>query len=272
MTAWARSTWRALTVPASDAPQPLTIRVESMPPRSRFHEHQHDWHQLVYAISGVLIVSVDGTRFVIDPEHGAWVPAGVPHEVSSLYGCEFRSLWIENLPGQARADACCVLSVSPLLRSLINEAARVDRMIDAAYFGELSAFIFTQLRRAPRVAFALPWPGSGPLQAICEAIYEDPADPRELDHWGAALGVSVRTLARKFNSEVGVTFSAWRAKARVARAIEMLKHGESVTETAFTLGYASVSSFTFMFRLNMGVSPSAYAKAAGDAVRRRGAG
>ncbi len=103
--------WETIeTPPDSRAPQPLTVRVQSIPARHAFPEHAHAWHQVVYAVSGVLTVAVDGRSFVISPEQAVWLPTGHRHRVGSLLGAEFRSLWIADaagagLPGGRRCSA-----------------------------------------------------------------------------------------------------------------------------------------------------------------------
>lgn len=41
------------------------------PPRHHFPDHAHDWHQLVYAIEGVLTVSTIGQTFITSPDQAA---------------------------------------------------------------------------------------------------------------------------------------------------------------------------------------------------------
>jgi AraC-like DNA-binding protein len=74
------------------------------------------------------------------------------------------------------------------------------------------------------------------------------------------LGLSARTLTRRFNDEVGLSLSVWRRRLRMFKAIEMLGGGCSVTQTAFDLGYGSSSAFIFAFRQEMGRSPLAYCR------------
>ncbi|WP_289052793.1 AraC family ligand binding domain-containing protein, partial [uncultured Methylobacterium sp.] len=114
------------TPPDSRAPQPLTVRVQSIPARHAFPEHAHDWHQVVYAVSGVLTVAVDGRSFVISPEQAVWLPTGHRHRVGSLLGAEFRSLWIADAAGAGLPGEPTVLGVPPLLQALIVEAAALD--------------------------------------------------------------------------------------------------------------------------------------------------
>jgi AraC-like DNA-binding protein len=255
--------WQELLSPDLGAPQPLIVRVESIPPRHCFADHAHQWNQLVYAISGVLTVNIEGSCFVIPPEQAAWVPIGTRHRVGSLLGAEFRSLWLDHEICANIAANCVVFSVSPLLRALIIEAAKLqDEQDDVEYASRVVHLIVDQLRRAEPLPAALPWPRQGPVMALCEALYADPADQRGPDRWGAQIGLSARTLARRFNEEVGMPLSQWRRRLRLIKAVEMLGGGCSVTQTALDLGYGSSSAFIYAFRQEMGISPHAF-------IRRR---
>ncbi|MDT8266005.1 AraC family transcriptional regulator, partial [Roseomonas sp. DSM 102946] len=118
--------------------------------------------------------------------------------------------------------------------------------------------ILDQLRRAKPLPGALPWPRSGSLGTVCEAIYADPADPRGPEAWGAELGMSGRTLARRFEAELGMSFRSWRRRLRLFKAIELLGGGMDVTQTAMELGYGSSSAFIYAFRTDMGCGPQTY--------------
>lgn len=252
--------WAAIAPPPGERPpEPLTVRVQSIPSRHEFPEHAHAWRQVVYALSGVLTVAVEGRSFVISPEQAVWLPTGTRHRVGSLHGAEFRSLWIADGFGRDLPQAATLFGVSPLLRALIVEAAEIAGEPDRdGYAGRVTQLILDQLRRAPALSSALPWPRGGALTALCEALYRDPADPRGPEAWGAALGLSERTLARRFQAELGMSLRAWRRRLRLFRAVEMLGGGLGVTETALALGYSSTSAFVYAFRSEMGCSPGAY--------------
>lgn len=254
--------WSVIAAPPdASPPRPLTMRAQSIPARHHFPEHAHDWHQLVYAIDGVLTVSTVGQTFVTSPDQAAWLPTGISHRVGSLLGAEFRSLWIATKAGSGLPPEPAVLAVSPLLKALIVEAAEIDGQPDAdGYSGRIVALILDQLRRAPRLPAALPWPRGGGLAALCEALYLDPADERSSTDWARELGMSSRTLTRRFEAEVGAPLNSWRRRLRLFRAIELLSGGMSVTETAMQLGYSSASAFIFAFKTELGSSPRAYGR------------
>lgn len=252
--------WETITTPPDAAPpHPITVRAQSIPARHTFPEHAHCWHQMVYAISGVLTVAVEGRSFVISPEQAVWLPTGLRHRVGSLLGAEFRSLWIASEAGAGLPESPTVFGVSPLLQALIVEAAGIEGHDDQdGYAGRVTRLILDQLRRAKSLPGALPWPRGGALTTVCEALYADPADPRGPEQWGQELGMSGRTLARRFEVELGMSLRSWRRRLRLFKAVELLGGGLGVTRTAMELGYGSTSAFVYAFRTDMGCSPQAY--------------
>jgi AraC-like DNA-binding protein len=256
--------WKAIAAPAdAEPPQPITMRAQSIPARSYFPEHAHDWGQLVYAISGVLAVGITGQSFVISPKQAVWLPIGVAHHVGSLLGAEFRSLWIASALVSALPDEPTVIGVGPLLRALIAEVVALQREADSdGYSDRVTQLILDQLRRATPVSAALPWPRGAALARLCETLYADPADPRSAEQWGRELGMSSRTLTRRFEVEIGMSLRSWRRRMRLFKAIELLGGGMDVTRTALDLGYGSPSAFIYAFRTSMGTSPQMYMREA----------
>ena len=220
---------------------------------------------MVHAISGVLTVAVEGRSFVISPEQAVWLPTGLRHRVGSLLGAEFRSLWIGDEAGRGLPMSPTVFGVTPLLKALIVEATEIEGEEDRdGYASRVTDLILDQLRRARPLPGALPWPrGGSSLTPLCEALYADPADPRGPEAWGRELGMSERTLARRFEVEVGMSLRSWRRRLRLFKAIELMGGGLDVTRTAMELGYGSTSAFVYAFRTEMGCSPQAYMRGRG---------
>lgn len=254
------ASWTPVTAPSSELPPaPLTVRAQTLAARAYFPEHQHDWAQVVYAISGVLTVSTEGRSFVISPDQAVWLPPGMAHRVGTLLGAEFRSLWIAAGSVCGMIQDATVLGVSPLMRALIMEAAALGHGgDDDGYRGRVTDLILDQLRRADPLPGTLPWPRGETLNRLCQTLYADPGDERSEEDWGRELAMSGRTLRRRFEAEVGMSLRSWRRNMRLFKAIELLGGGLDVTRTAMELGYGSSSAFIYAFRTGMGVSPQAY--------------
>lgn len=252
--------WEIVEAPPGTAsPQPLTVRAQSIPARHYFPEHWHLWNQMVYAISGVLTVSVEGRSFVISPHQAVWLPTGLRHRVGTLYGAEFRSLWIGDIANAIWPHEPTLFEVSPLLKALVIEAAAIESQADTdGYSNRIVHLILDQLRRVRPLQSALTWPRDGALSILCETLYANPASVRSPQDWARHLGMSERTLARRFELEVGMSFRSWRRRLRLFKAVELLGGGLSVTQTAMELGYGSTSAFIYAFRAHTGYSPQEY--------------
>ena len=252
--------WTLIDVPEIETlPKAVFLRSQNLAAREAFPPHTHRWNQFVYATSGTLVVTVAGSWYVITPEQAIWVPTGVVHTTGALSGAAFRNLYVADVPGLGMPDQCTVYAVGGLLRALIVELERVSQQAEPdTYLAKLDDLIFEQLRRLPRQDFHLPWPQSPLLHRVCEALYANPSDARSIDDWGAQLGTSGRTLARRFEKEVGIGLREWRHRLRLFLALEWLCAGRNVTDIALDLGYASTSAFTYTFRQEMGCPPSAW--------------
>jgi len=263
--------WTAIFAPPdASPPKPWTMRVQAIAPHHYFAAHSHAWHQVVYAIKGVLTVVADGRSFAITPDRAVWIPAGTVHQVGSFLGAEFHGFWLVDNPldtlqspdKEGVHDTARIFAVSPLLKALIVEAAGVcGEHDDEGYCARLYRLTLDQLHRSASLDASLAWPHSPRLAKLCEALYIDPTDARGPDQWGQELGMSGRTLARRFFAETGVPLRTWRRQLKIFRAIEMLENEMSITRIAFDLGYSSASAFVYAFRTEMQCSPLAYMQA-----------
>ncbi|CUI57667.1 L-rhamnose operon regulatory protein rhaS [Achromobacter xylosoxidans] len=99
-------------------------------------------------------------------------------------------------------------------------------------------------------------------RTLARALSDSPADTRPLAAWADWIGMAPRTLARRFQAETGLTPGAWRQRARLMRAQQMLAAGRGVTAAALEAGYDNVSAFIAMFKREHGVTPGRYAEQA----------
>lgn len=92
------------------------------------------------------------------------------------------------------------------------------------------------------------------------------ANWRELAHQAAYCArklaqlckVTPRTLERYFSSHFRKSPQSWLQSLRMQRAVELLRAGHNVNETAYSLGYADPSHFSRKFKELHGVSPKLY--------------
>ena len=74
--------------------------------------------------------------------------------------------------------------------------------------------------------------------------------PLRLTHVAREVGMSVSCLERTFKKTLGVTFSSYLNKVRIARAIQLLEGRSKFTinEIAFACGFSNQNHFTRLFK------------------------
>ncbi|WP_369125439.1 GlxA family transcriptional regulator [Catenulispora pinisilvae] len=88
------------------------------------------------------------------------------------------------------------------------------------------------------------------------------ADPLSVADLAAHLGVSPRTLARRFTDQLGTSPGAWLLSRRVAAARTLLEQTDLPVEAIATrVGLASAVNLRRRFRAHVGTSPGAYRRA-----------
>ncbi|QDJ34989.1 AraC family transcriptional regulator [Bordetella hinzii] len=236
-----------------DAPGVVTRRRE-MAADFHIEPHWHERAQLLYASHGVMRVSTPRRLWLVPPTRALWIPARVVHEIRMGTAVDMRSLYIDAslLPGMP-AD-CAVLEVTPLMRELVVRVSETPPRGGPDH-ELLSALLLKELSRLPPRGFDLPLPESASLRALCEALLADPSLGPSPDQAAARLGVSARTLYRRFLEETGLSYVRWAQQARLLEAVRRLAEGQPVTTVALDLGYQSPSAFTAMFRRQLGRPP-----------------
>jgi YesN/AraC family two-component response regulator len=87
--------------------------------------------------------------------------------------------------------------------------------------------------------------------------------PLKLAHVAHEAGMSVSCFTRSFKKTLGVTFSRYLNKVRIARAIQMMEQdgGFTIGEIAFACGFKDNGYFTKTFKRVTGTSPMEFKRA-----------
>jgi transcriptional regulator GlxA family with amidase domain len=139
----------------------------------------------------------------------------------------------------------------PIGRSLSDPTAdayfiALGRLVSEALDSE--APLFLPMSSDPALAAALTWTREN----------LDTATIGEVAH---QVGLSERSLRRRFQAGLGMSWRNYVTQARVLQAMALLaEHGPSVLQVANLVGFESLSSFNRAFHARTGVTPSAYRK------------
>lgn len=235
------------------------IAVKQIDPlRRETPSHSHARGQLLGALRGLLTVGTDRGQHLVAATQAIWIPPHHTHSVRSHGPFMGWSVYVDKSACATLPVQPCTLRMSALLHAAVDRAAAwSDTSLDEAQ-ARIVAVVLDEIRSLPRESFELPMPRDARLLRIAQAIADDPADNRGLPEWADWAHVPSRTLTRRFSVETGFSFTQWRQRARLLRALELLARGTAVTTTALDLGYENVSAFIAMFRRSFGVTPGRY--------------
>ncbi|XXF75722.1 helix-turn-helix transcriptional regulator [Myxococcaceae bacterium GXIMD 01537] len=257
---------KQLQVPfTSKLPHPVYFRTASLPVAATYPRHRHPWGEFVYAFSGVMELKLAGSHYLAPPQYGIWLPPDVEHLGMNRSEASHCSLYLAPALCRGLPKTTCALAVSPLVKALL-EHLRANGVDHPRTSGErrLLRVLIDQLALAPPQGSFLPMSDDPLLSSVLTALQKDPADGRSLAQWARQLHTTERTLERRCQQHLGLSFSDWRQRLRVVKALAMLEQGRSVEAIALDLGYSSASAFIAMFRRTTGTTP--------DKMRSQGLG
>ncbi|WP_421867897.1 AraC family transcriptional regulator [Motiliproteus sp.] len=243
-----------------DVPRRLVVRKVDREAGFVTPFHSHGWGQLLWIVEGLVQVSArDIGHWVVPPQRAVWIPPFIEHDARAIQSVKMRNIYIAPQAAGRLPEQCQVVSVSPLMRELMVTMAEFDRLYDEeGAEGRLVSVFLDQFELLPEAALHLPEPTSAPLRTLAEQLRQDPANKQPLASWGRQLGMSERTLARRFQQETGMSFGQWRQQARLLEALSRIAQGQPVALIAQDLGYDSQSAFIAMFRKALGRTPGRY--------------
>ncbi len=227
--------------------------------------HRHRRDQLLYAVRGIMRMRTEREAWIVPRDSAVYIPAGTSHSVSIHGPVDMRTLYIDTKANEERPAALCVVAVTGLLRELVLALSEEPMAYGPGSRGALIArLIEEEIGRARELALSVPLPADARLQRLCAQLLADPSDRRTLTAWSEVAGASPRTLARLFESDLGMSFNTWRQRIRFHNALEALSNGAPISRVARDHGYRSASAFSSAFHKVMGQPPS---KVSGDSPR-----
>lgn len=223
--------------------------------------HSHGEAQLTFVASGIVQVHTDEGRWLVPSQIGVWIPAEVSHRVEVLTDAELWMVHWEPLVAQAwspstQLNRAFALRVTPLMSSLLNAAFASDMTVGKTELVvRLMLHELTETTHAPTF---LPLPKSAIGLRVADIASGDYRNQLSVAEVASRAATSVRTLSRLYLAETGMTFKAWRQRARIVHAIDRLARGKAIARVSSELGFSSAASFSCAFRQVTNMTPTAY--------------
>jgi len=239
-----------------NAPRPVAVLGKTCAATEHIPLHIHRRGQLLHATSGIMRVETEQAAWILPPARAIWLPPQLPHKVTMRSKVEMRTVYIDDALCESLPRRPVFAEISGLLRELI--LALLKEPADYAEDdrgGAIARLILTEIRRLDEHRYDVPMPRDERALRVVRVLLEDPSVDHDLDRWADEAGASRRTLARLFRQETGLGFAEWRARLRAVDGLARLADGESVAETAASVGYASASAFSAMIRRILGEPP-----------------
>lgn len=231
----------------------VAVGIYDLPMGTRARLNRYSTAKLHWPVGAQTVATQAGT-WVGHPQLAIWVPVGCNHE-SQYWGRQYCYL-IHSSPATSHLPKHpCAVRVTDKLRQAMLDLIPSLKPCSR----EDAARIFLEEVKDSKIApLPLRLIRAERLAPMVQALQVDPSQSRSMAEWAVELNMSRSSLARAFETELGMTFGHFQRLIRIRRATELLALGESVKAAASQVGYAGVAKFITMFRGVVGATPLRY--------------
>ena len=242
-----------------DASRPILSFAWESEEAHRVASHAHPRGHIIQVEQGACWATTPEGRWLVPSGQGIWVPPWIHHEVLTRGPVAARVIFVDPAYSEPLPAAPGTVAVSPLLAELIRRACAFGNDYpEGGRESRLARVMLDEFAAMEPTALLVPASEDQRLGRAMARLIETPSAAVGLRDVARGSGASERTLARLFVRETGMTWTEWRTRLILVEAIDRLSRGTSVSRVAIELGYSTPSSFTYMFRKNLGVSPGTY--------------
>jgi AraC-like DNA-binding protein len=224
--------------------------------------HRHDLHQIEFALRGVVEVETAAAHYLLPPQQAAWIPAAVEHRTTIRSAVRTISVFFDPELVPVPGERVRILAVPAVLREMMVYSGRwpigrtgSDALADA-FFLALGRLVSDSLDDEAPLGLPV---SAEPVVAAAMEWTRDHLGTATVGDVARAVGVSQRSLRRRFETSVEMTWREYLLQARLLRAMALLAEpGPSVLEVAGAVGFGSLSAFDRAFRKRTGETPARY--------------
>lgn len=228
--------------------------------------HVHSKGQLSYVEGGVVRIHTERRSLILPARHYVWLPAGLRHHIEMTGASQVRSLYFYPQDDHTHPFYATpgIYPMQPLLLEMLTFSERWNGSVTPAdrafhFLAGIKNILPDISRKA--LPIVLPTTENVRIRPVLRYVNENLFESLDLNSVAHATGYSPRTLSRLFQTTVQVSFLQYLKTLRVVRSIElMLQTDKSISEIAYDVGYANVSSFSKVFYQLTGTRPSDFAR------------
>lgn len=244
---------------------PASILVLRQQWEQKLPVHKHEKGQLLLVFGGMANLRTKEKDFYIPLNHYIWMPKKYSH--SLMFNTQ--DLHIINIyfPEDEHFNHpfyndLGIYPVSKLLSELLNFGEHWNgHFFPGSWEYEL---LLTMKHLLPRenlrkFSIQLPTTNDQRLNEIIKFIRGNLENPLTLVLTANKFGMSVRSMTRLFNHELGISFIQYLKMLRIIRAMELIKDTHlSMSEIAYEIGYSNLSAFSNTFQQLTNMRPTEF--------------
>ena len=226
-------------------------------------EFEIDRHYLLYARRGTMRLEHQDHQWSLPPARAALIAANTRVQITLPAPVEACSVLFDATVFPQPPAKLRVFDISALARELIlscrtwSAEAGPQPDLVVTLFQTLGAVTW-QLSQSARLP-ALPLGRSTAVRDALQFTADHLTSPLTFDAVAAAVALTPRTLARRFNTELGQSWGQMLRQMRMMQASELLAHSDdAIVQVALNCGYESISAFNSAFKAYAGMSPTRY--------------
>lgn len=241
-------------------------------PGSVATSHAHAEHHLIIPLQGEISVELRNKTLSCGPGRMVYVPPATDHAFRSARDKGERLICMLDAAAWERAEAGrfppAILPASQLCKELLFHLLLHQKTKNAAALIDVLTRTLAEILAAPApetsavIDHAESSVNRPELRKAIALAREHCTSDLSVAELARRSGLSTRNLSRLLQIELGLTPKQLLIALRIEKAKELLLAGHAtVTETAFAVGYSSLSQFITSFRQLTGQIPSEYARA-----------
>lgn len=225
--------------------------------------HQHKMGQLIYVERGFQYLYTQDRSYLLPQNHCAWIPSNCYHHSTSPKEKVFlRTIFFEVNDQRDFYKDLQLFPAPQLLKEMILFTERYSCLTteDPVETAFLEGLIMSLPDMVPaNMPVSIPLPQQIKLTEVVQYLFDHMYQSINFKDLATHFGLSIRTLERNFQDELGLTPTAYLQLIRMIKAMELLTDGhENITEVAYSVGYNSLPTFSKTFKMLFGKSPKYY--------------